>query len=465
MVSVRSELTVATILVVDDDSLVIDLLGNALTRAGHAVLPAGTGQAAMELGVRDRPALVLLDLKLPDSDGLTVFRALRQHVPEIIGVVMTGFGSVPHAVESLKNGVADYVEKPFHVGMLVETVNGLLTSRESDADPPVSDFDGMVGTSAAMRGVFSKIVAIAAVDHPVLILGETGTGKELAARSLHRRSPRASGPFVAVNISAIPLQLFEDTIFGHERGAYTDAREPRAGCFEEAAGGTLFLDEVGELPWEGQAKLLRVLENREVRRLGSSRSRQIDVRVVAATNSPLEETVRRGTFRADLFWRLSALSIHMPPLRERKEDLPLLVNYCLRRFGPELGVSSPAVSEGALKRLHEYSWPGNVRELQHCLLEALLIAGGRLVDVHHLAEAVRLPNHAAHLHPPGLPSVGLRETLEAATAALEGQLIDEALRSHETLAAAAHALGIDTKTLYLKRLRYGLFSADKPSRK
>jgi len=360
---------VAVILVVDDEAQVLDLVCTALTRAGHHAVAATTGQEAVDLAPRIRPALLLLDLKLADPamDGLAVFTRIRADLPGVIGVMMTGFGTLPHACESGRAGIAAYIAKPFVPDELLAVVNGALAKHgrpparapdePPDDMPTAAAFDSMIGASEAMQHVFRWIVRSAPLDVPVLICGETGTGKELVARSIHRRSARADGPFVDVNCSAVPTTLFESEFFGHERGAFTDAREAKPGFFERAHGGTLFLDEVGDLALEAQAKLLRVIDQGEVLPLGARRPTPIDVRIVAATNVDLVAAIARETFRKDLYWRLNGFSVRLPPVRERAGDVALLIDEVFERTRVALRRPDVRLLPGARQALLDHDWP------------------------------------------------------------------------------------------------------------
>ena len=443
------------VLVVDDEPGVVDIVCAAVRQAGHRPEAAVNGHQAIKVAARVRPDLALLDHRLPDTDGLTVFRRLRQETPGLIGLMLTGYGSVPHAVESLHAGMADYLEKPFRADAVIDRLQALLGDGEAESTG-ADGFDGMIGQSAAMQQVFARIVRVAPSDSPVLILGETGTGKELVARSVHKRSRRSRGPFVDVNCPAVPTSLFEAELFGHERGAFTDAREQRSGCFEQAAHGTLFLDEVGDLALDAQAKLLRALDTKEIRRLGGRSSLPIDVRIVAATNVPLDEAVLRGAFRADLFWRLNALSIQLPPLRERREDVLPIVTRLLPQLAHELRLPHDGISDAAMSVLCGHNWPGNIRELTHYLRQALVAAAGGRIGEDHLPARLRRQSDLGITELVRPSDRNLPDALAAVSAMLERRWIEEALRSHPTLTAAARALGIDVKTLYERRSRHGL---------
>jgi DNA-binding NtrC family response regulator len=450
----------ADILVVDDELRVTDVICLALKAGGHRPTGTTTAGSAVELARRTKPDLAIIDLRLGGAvDGLALFKALKARQPDLIGIMLTAFGTFHSALECGEAGFAEYLAKPFDADELINGVDRALALRRpappsTEAVVPTErpSFDGMIGASPPMLALFERIVRIAPLNEPVLILGETGTGKELVARSIHKRSRRCIGPFVDVNCAAIPATLFEAEFFGHERGAFTDAKEAKPGKFEQAHRGTLFLDEIGDLPTDIQAKLLRIMEHGEVTRLGGRRAIPIDVRIVAATNADLASHVERGKFRRDLYWRLHGISLALPPLRERGEDLRLLVEYVLPRLARDLGTLIKTLTEDAFRELGARHWAGNVRELQHVLREALLSARGPTVEVQDLRVTAQGPSGRGGDRfelPEGL-------TLEEGRSQIERQMIEQALSRHDSAGAAAKALGIDPKTLYERRRRYGL---------
>lgn len=454
----------AVVLVVDDERAVREVMRHALSAAGHRPVTCDGADAAMETARRVEPDLAIIDLRLGGSmDGLSLFKALKGAQPKLLGMMVTGYASYTSALQCGQAGIDAYMDKPFHREQLLAKVDELLQklspahlADHATVGAEVPCFDGMVGASPPMRGLFNRIIRVAPLDEPVLIQGETGTGKELVARSIHKRSRRASGPFVAVNCAAIPGGLFETEFFGHERGAFTDAREARPGRFEQAHGGTLFLDEIADLSLEAQAKVLRALDNREVTRIGGRRTIPVDVRILAATNADLSSNVEAGRFRRDLYWRLDAISIPVAPLRERGEDVALLVHHLVRDLSRRLQEAVPRFSDAALADMNARTWRGNIRELEHVIWAALLSAKGSIIDVQDLPTAPEQMGdigEAVRTLSSGRP---LRETVGEVRSQVERFMIERALRNHDTVAAAASALGIDPKTLYEKRTRYRL---------
>jgi len=442
------------VLVVDDDSAVKELLQELLAEQGHEVLAVEDGQAALDvLHTRDVD-LVLLDLDVPKVSGLNVLGALPSLQTDAKFIIMTAFGTVESAVEAMKLGAYDYVRKPLDQDELISIVDRALAELEvrrelrrlrgRSIDGSVSS---IVGRTPIMQRVFRLIERVAPTRASVLVTGETGTGKELVARAVHDLSPRANKPFIAVNCSAIPSTLLEAELFGHIRGSFTGAVQSRKGLIEEAAGGTLFLDEISTLSEEVQVKLLRVLEDRRVQRVGSNTPVSVDFRLVAATNSDLGGLVTSGGFREDLFFRLDVFPIGVPPLRERTDDIPLLASHFVARFADEHGVEPPRVSPQALSRMMAYRWPGNVRELENFIERSVIMYPG--------AEGFPfdLPRAA-----PG------NEGAAALTRAVEGEWTLDRLEREYLLAvldrtrwqqgAAADILGLNRRTIHRKLKRY-----------
>jgi DNA-binding NtrC family response regulator len=456
----------ADVLVVDDERPVLDVVCRALKARGHRPVSSATAEGAIELARRVQPDVAVIDLRLGGAvDGLALFKLLRGRQPDLIGIMLTGFGTLHNALECGEAGFAEYLDKPFHGEKLLTAIEGALarlrpagpiSQEHGQSEPPT--FDGMVGASPPMRALFERIVKVAPLQEPALILGETGTGKELVARSIHQRSPRRGGPFVPVTCPAVPSGLFENELFGHERGAFTDARDAKPGTFELARGGTVFLDEIGELPLDAQAKLLRVIEQHEVTRLGGGRAILIDVRIVAATNVDLEHAVSRHTFRADLYWRLNAITVRVPAMRDRGDDVGRIVDHFLGRLRLELARPGVELSGEARQILLAYSWPGNVREIEHVLRDAILGASGSVVEPQHLpllraASTGELPADGSGVRDgPTLRHVVAHEVERAERDAIQRTLADCGGNQTE----AAKRLGIDPRTLYTKIRRYGL---------
>ena len=451
----------ARILVIDDEPNITRIVSMLLADRGHIVDAVHSGEAALEVASRTPPDLALIDMSLPGMNGLETFAALRR-AGGPTAIFMTAFGSIRVAIEAMRAGAFDYLTKPFDNDELVIAIDRAIEVRRlNDEVTQLREdltsrqaFHGIVGASASIQQVLRVMAKIAKTNAIALISGESGTGKELVARSLHRQSDRAAGPFVAVNCSAIPAGLVEAEFFGHERGAFTDARERRVGLFEQADHGTLFLDEVGDLPIESQAKLLRVLEDRSVTRIGGRQATPVDVRVVAATNKDLRAAVAKGQFRDDLFWRLNIISIELPPLRERLGDLPLLVDYLIDRLNVDLGRHITGLTPLALARLRAHDWPGNVRELQNALKHAMILADRDVIDVGDLPP---------HLSPDegDAGNMALADIVQRAISRAERSAIETTLaRFGGNRQATADALGIDRKTLFRRMRGYGLTVQD-----
>ncbi len=422
----------ARLLVVDDEPSFRALLRDILEGAGHGVTEARDGAEALAFLERTTYDLVLTDRRMPAVDGLELLRRIRARTSPPPVVVLTAHGSIPEAVEAVRLGAADYITKPLpSPEALVDLVASLLP-REDDGE--------IVTADPVMRELLELVDRVAPRDVAVLVTGESGAGKELVARRLHARSPRAKGPFVAVNAAALPETLAESELFGAEKGAFTGAEQSRAGRFEEAAGGTLFLDEVGELPAALQSKLLRVLEERIVRRLGGSRDLPVDVRLVAATNRDLTRETEDGGFRRDLFFRLAVVVVNVPPLRERPTDVPLLARHFAERLAARHGVPVPLLADDALAALSAHAWPGNVRELRNVLERAVVVRGGEPIRAADLGLA---PASSAVA-----PLDRVHREREALLAALR--------RTGGKREEAAKLLGISVRTLYYRLKEWGI---------
>jgi DNA-binding NtrC family response regulator len=449
------------VLVVDDEPGVQESL-RMLLKQDCDVTVAGNAREALAAIDEAPPDLVILDLVMPGRSGLDLLSDLAERRLRAPVIVLTATKTVATAVEAMKRGAADYVTKPFEVDALRIKVRRLLEQGELERElarlrdevSRRSRLGGLIGRSAPMQELFRAIERVATSRASVLIRGESGTGKELVARAIHDLGPRSAGPFVAVNCAAIPETLMESELFGHERGAFTDAREQRVGKFEAASGGTLFLDEVGEIPSSVQAKLLRVLQERVLERLGGNRSIEVDVRIVAATNRDLEAAVGAGAFRADLYYRINVVPLFVPPLRARREDIPLLVENVLERVMRETGRPRRALSPEAWDVLQHHAWPGNVRELENAIERAATLSDRELLAPDDLPEAVVESARFALLQAEVRTG---RVGFDEAVARFETELLREALQRAEwNQTRAAALLGITRRQLKLKMDRYGL---------
>jgi DNA-binding NtrC family response regulator len=457
----------ARILVIDDEASIREVFGVLLAAHGYQVEAAASGRLGLEKARAFSPDVVLLDMNLPDLPGLEVLAGLRETRPEPGIIIVTAFGTIRNAVEATKLGASAYLEKPVDNEELLLAISRILEVRglRREVEALRSEltsryrFSNIVGTSSRMNSVFQLMEKISRVDGTVLVTGESGTGKELVARAVHFASPRKDGPFVVVNCGAVPRDLIESEFFGHVKGAFTDARADKIGKFEQANSGTIFLDEVGELSQDAQVKLLRALGEREITRVGGTRTVPIDVRVIAATNKDLEAEVARGAFREDLYFRLAVLSIALPPLRERAEDIPLLADHFVRKYAGELDKKVAGFTPGALRRLRGYAWPGNVRELENVIYEAMVMTEGEWVDETALPARLRPagPPVAAETAPGFARPAPLKEAVQTVAAPRERALILEALRqAGGNRTRASLILGISRKTLFNKMVALGI---------
>ncbi|MEW6749500.1 MAG: sigma-54 dependent transcriptional regulator [Candidatus Latescibacterota bacterium] len=443
----------AHVLVVDDDVKMQRMLEKFLVREGYRVSLAGSGQEALEkLGAGDLD-VVLSDIRMPAMDGMQLLRQIRERCPQATVIMMTAFGSVGSAVEAMKQGAYDYISKPFKMDEVLIVLSRVaeekrlrrqLVSMREELTERYS-FDRLIGKSRPMQEVYDLIRRVAQTTATVLVTGRSGTGKELVARAIHFNSRRSDSPFVPVNCSAIPEELLESELFGHVRGAFTGAVGDRPGLFLEADGGTLFLDEVTEMGTELQAKLLRVLQEREVRAVGSARQVMVDVRIIAATNQEPEGLVRAGSLREDLYYRLNVIPIRLPSLRERLEDIPLLVEHFLEKHAAEVG-SRKQISPEAIAALMRHTWPGNVRELENVVERGAVLSRGEVIGAEDLPEVLRSAEG-------GLLARAGRE--EMTLDELEREYILLVLDKTEgNQTRAAQILGIDRRTLYRKLQGY-----------
>ncbi|MGD9123647.1 MAG: sigma-54 dependent transcriptional regulator [Desulfarculaceae bacterium] len=452
------------ILVVDDEQHVRRVLEVMLKRSGYEVHTAEGGQAGLDKFAGEIYDLVILDLRMPDLDGISVLSRIRQAEPDQTVLMITAYASVETALEAMKQGAFDYIGKPFKEEEILLVVEKALERTRMLADnrrlrSEVTDryeFKSIVGNSPAMERVFAAMRKVAGTKATVLITGESGTGKELVARALHYTSPRKDRPMVAVNCAAIPANLLESELFGAAKGAFTGADRTRKGMVEEADGSTLFLDEVGELPIDMQAKLLRVLQEGEIKRVGENLPRQVDLRIIAATNKDLQKQVDEGRFREDLYYRLSVIPIHLPPLRERREDIPLLAHFFLDKAVERHGLTAKRLDPEALRALTQAPLKGNVRELENLVEQAAVMSEGQTIGPADLDQvAVAQPGGISVLVPP--EEEDLKKTLKAVSKSAEEQVIKRVLaRTGGNRTQAAQRLGISRRALITKIQELGL---------
>jgi DNA-binding NtrC family response regulator len=458
----------AKILIVDDEPQIRRILAALLKDNGFEVAEAESGEHALMIAEKFHPDLALLDISMSGMDGLAVLRALVSGQTKPDCIMMTAYGTIRSAVDAMKAGAFDYLSKPFDNDELLLTIDRALKMQKLSREVEELrneltsryGFNEIIGISPRLQTIFRTMAKVAPVDATVLIEGESGTGKELVARAIHRRSNRKNKPFVAVNCGAVPQALFEAEFFGYERGAFTDARDARAGRFEQAHEGTLFLDEVGELPLEAQVKLLRALQDHEVTRLGGRAPIKVDVRVIGATNINIQTAVEVGKFREDLYWRLNVVKLMMPSLRERREDIPLILDHMFDRFTRELGLDVNMITPEARALLEQYDWPGNVRELENAICSAIIMCENSVIRVHDLPPRLRgeggLRGGDVDGNYKDLTQMSLADAVKEAVERLEKNIITSRLEAMEgNRTATAESLGVSRKTLFNKMRQYG----------
>lgn len=446
------------LLVVDDEQSIRKLCMTIGSSLGYSCAEAESAEVALSRVEQEAPDLILTDLKLPTQSGVELLRQAKSLFPRTEIAIMTGHGSIESAVDAMKLGAYDYIEKPFRVEKLrlllqrmaekvrLVSENEFLRERVNTED----NLDGIVGASANIQDVLRMISRLKDTRTPVLIAGESGTGKELVARAIHFRGAMAQTPFIAVDCGSLVPTLMESELFGYEKGAFTGAMKSKAGLFQAANGGTIFLDEIGELPLEMQAKLLRVLQEREVRPVGSNAPINVDVRVIAATNRDLETAYREGTFRKDLYFRLNVVTVHLPALRERRSDIPMLVHHFLNRYVPGGNLQ---VTPAAMKSLLQYEWPGNVRELENCVARAVALGDRQIIDVADLPPAIRTETGESSQR----VAVDNNSLSTTALADMERMTILKVFeQANGDKALAGRMLGISRATLYRKLKRYNI---------
>ncbi len=450
------------ILVIDDDPSLRRVLEYNLQEEGYDVLVADSGETGLVVFAEEKPSLVITDMKMSGMDGMQVLKSLKEQSPDTLVIIITAFGAVDMAVEAMKLGAYDYITKPFNRDALRLTVRKALqftglaeeNRRLKDELSDKIDFRSIIGNSPQMEKIFAIVSKVADTEASVLITGESGTGKELIARSIHANSSRRNSPFIAINCAAIPRDLLESELFGHMKGAFTGAIRDKVGKFQLAEGGTLFLDEVGDLPVELQPKLLRALQEKEIEPVGGTTVQKLDVRIVSATNLDIDRAIAAGSFREDLYYRLSVIPIHLPPLRERRKDIPILI----RHFCSKHGSGEVTFDKDALETMVSYSWPGNVRELENSVERLLIMRGGDTITVEELPE--KILDGKAQPHQGSavvkLPDEGY--SLEQ----LEREVVVEALeRNGWNQAAAARFLRIPRHTLIYRLEKFGISLPEK----
>ncbi|HOC57627.1 MAG TPA: sigma-54 dependent transcriptional regulator [Verrucomicrobiota bacterium] len=461
------------VLLIEDDRNIATGLQKAMRASGYDVAVQTRGDTGLRHALAEPYEVVITDLKLPGTDGLELVRQLHQAKPKLPIILITAHGTTETAIEATRWGAFDYLPKPFEVEELLDLAAKALDSSRLMSEPveigeTASSRTAIVGNSRAMQSIYKEIGRVAATPVTVLIRGDTGTGKELIARAIYQHSDRAAAPFIAINCAAIPETLLESELFGHERGSFTGADARRIGRFEQAHGGTILLDEIGDMNANLQAKLLRVLQEKTIQRIGGKEPVPVDVRIIAATHRDLEAAIRERLFREDLFYRLSVVTIILPPLAERTEDIPDMVRYFLRRYAPEAGVASPSITPEAIAYLQSQPWPGNVRELQNATRKALLLARDYTIGVDHVREVVtkaRQPvaasqqTHAAYVTEL-MDAVERGETQNAFArmlADLEPELYAQAIhRARGNLTKAAQWLGVTRLKMREKLKEFGL---------
>ncbi len=454
-----------TLLVADDDASIRSLLKQLLSDEGFAVLEASTGTEVVDKVKESSPDLVIMDVRMPELDGIEALSRVKASNPKTAVLIMTAFGSSNAAIRAMELGAFDYITKPFELDKISHSVKRVLEYQDltqevevlRDEISSLVQTERIVGNSPAMQEVYKTIGKVAKADATVLITGESGTGKELVAEALHFNSNRRSGPLVKVSCAALPETLLEAELFGHEKGSFTGALTQRRGRFEMADKGTIFLDEIGEMTVATQTKLLRVLQERKIERIGSSLAVKVDIRIVVATNKDLQKQVEQNKFRDDLYYRLNVINIHMPPLRDRKEDIPSLVEHFLAKHRYSATAQPAAISEEAIRRLMEYNWPGNVRELENVIERAVVLSRGQIITSRELPFGDHEAGDSEDGEVDAADAKGDSSFFKKSVAQFEKDLIMKALRdANGNRSKAAEMLGIYRRLLYAKIKEYAL---------
>jgi DNA-binding NtrC family response regulator len=455
----------ARILIVDDEPKIRTILSTILANEGYTVKTAENGEEGLAVVDGFDPQLILMDQNMPGMDGIQTMARMRDREPGRTIIILTAFGSIPLAVEAMKMGAYDYIAKPFdNEELLLVIRRALERSRLAEEVSSLRKelreqyrFENIIGVSPKMQRLFEQMRRVCDTGATVFIQGESGTGKELVAKAIHYCSTRKDRQLISVNCGAIPVSLIESEFFGHEKGAFTDARERKAGKLELADGGTLFLDEIGEFPHDAQVKLLRVLEDKVVTPIGGSKAVPVDVRIIAATNKNLEEEVAKGNFRLDLFYRLNIFPMTVPPLRERSTDIPLLAEHFLEKHNRLLGLKVHTISRAAIQSMEEYSWPGNVRELENAIQSAMILTRGEVILLEDLPLRLRGYPEVPGESVSELSDMGLENYVRTFSARMERDLLVRTLSaSGGSRSLTAEKLGISRKTLFNKMKQYGI---------
>jgi len=446
-----------SILIVDDEESIRKSLGAILTDEGYEVLLAESGEQALKILDEESATLVLLDIWLPGMDGIEVLKRIKTDYPNVMVIMMSGHGTIETAVKATKLGAFDFIEKPLSLEKVILLVDHALDMARLEEEnlllkQKVSSTYELTGNSEGIRELKETISIIAPTNAWVLILGENGTGKELVARSLHRQSRRANKPFVEVNCAAIPDDLIESELFGHEKGAFTGATQQKRGKFDQAHEGTIFLDEVADMSLKAQAKILRILQEKKFERVGGNRMIEVDVRVIAATNKDLEREMEAGRFRQDLFYRLNVIPLRVPPLRERKEDIPLLVDRFLREFAEKEGEPVKTMTPDALEILMQHDWPGNVRELKNLIERLAILVPSPVIDAQDIPSFSITPNETD-----SSVTLDVAGSLREAKMEFERQFILQKLRENDwNISRTAEVIGLERSNLHRKIRSYGI---------
>ena len=451
------------ILIVDDEEKIRKVLSRMLEDENYGVKSVENGQKAIAILNSYKPDVIIMDQNMPGINGIEALVTIKEKNPNLTVIIITAHGEVSLAVDAIKKGAYDYLEKPFDNDKLLLLIKRAmdhqrLTVEISDLKRKLTEqksFESIIGTNEKMKKVIEQAKCAADTDTTVLIQGESGVGKEIIANAIHQTSRRKDGPFITVNCGAIPFSLIESELFGHEKGAFTDAKETKPGKFEQADGGTLFLDELGELPLDAQVKLLRVLEDKKITKVGGIKPIPVNVRILSATNNNLEERVQKGSFRLDLYYRLNIFPIQIPPLRDRKDDIPLFIEYFINVFNCELGLHIKNMSKEAVDRLLNYNWPGNIRDLQNAIQSAMILCREGTITREHLP--MRIKGYPVIDGTKQVFNSGLDESLKSINSKLEKELIIEALnKCNYNRTETANLLKISRKTLFNKMKQYNL---------